>query len=144
MVGCKTGAGVLSVKEAGHMVLGKYGERQGWYKRGWPEWYYECLPDHICLVVDGKPTDEGHRYEIIFTLLEDDKNNKVARGSTKSTFLTWFKRNVKKAAFGKSLRDAVKDLMQNYEMQEKYWFSSINNGFPYVYVDLREWFAKCK
>lgn len=144
MVGCKTGAGVLSVKEAGHMALGDYGKYQSWYKSGMSQWYYECLPNHICPLVDGKPTDEGYRYEIIFTLLEDENNSKVARGSTQSAFLTWFKRNVKKAEFGKSLRDAVKDLIQNYEMQEKYWFRHINNGFPYVYVDLKEWFAKCK
>ena len=147
MIGCKTGAGVLSVKEAGFMALNDAVKHDDFARTGTFRDFYDLdreTPDYYCLVVDGKLTDEGYRYDIVFTLLEDDKNNKVARGSTKSAFLTWFKRNVKKAAFGKSLRDAVKDLMQNYEMQEKYWFRRINNGFPYVYVDLREWFAKCK
>lgn len=147
MIGCKTGAGVLSVKEAGFMALNDAVKHDNFARTGTLREFYDLdreTPDYYCLVVGGKLTDEGYRYDIIFTLLEDNNNSKVARGSTKSAFLTWFKRNVKNAEFGKSLRDAVKDLIQNYEMQEKYWFRNINNGFPYVYVDLREWFAKCK
>lgn len=147
MVGCKTGAGVLCVKKAGFMALEDAIKHDYFVNTGSIKQvvYLEYeIPDYYYPLIDGKLTDEGYRYDIIFQLLEDENNYKVARGSKQSAFLTWFKRNVKKCEWGKSLTECVTDIMQNYEMQENYGFRRMHGGFPYVYVNLKEWLDKCK
>ena len=159
LIGFPTGVGFLNVWTAGYIqtfVVGQQPERDwfpdfiysGGVDGGVSSRYVDYLPSYFYRVINGKPADGDNLcYEIIFRIQDNDVINKVIRGSTRDAFLTWFKRNVGSET---KLRPQIEEMIRIYR-NERYSllygvYSAVynHNGFPNIYIDLKEWLDKCK
>ena len=159
LMGFPTGVGFLYLRTSGYMqafVMGDQSENNwfpdfiysGGIDGGVSPRYVDYLPRYLYRVINGKPADGDNMcYEVILRIHDNDVINRVVRGSTREAFLTWFKRNVGSET---KLRSQIEELIRTYKNERYNSTDAVyravykRNGFPNVYVDLKEWLDKCK